>query len=989
MQSNFANTKFVNELKNQKTFPTTLKHTYMKQYILTILLVLSAISANGQRQVEELNRGLIVVYPNAGSAYIGWRLLAKDDWTMGFNVYRSVNGAAAVKLNAAPITNSTNYTDAKVDPKQSNAYFVRSVVGGVELETSETFAPEVNATYRQFFPIPLQSTGSAVYDVLHVYVGDVDGDGDFDYIVKRVPRDAKYNYILLECYDNTGAFKWKINLGPNVDTYISSMTAPVLVADFNGDGKAEIIAKTGEGTVFGNGSTIGDTNGDNKTDYNSHAGSGTYANVMSGPEFISLINGASGAEINRNNFLARGVSTDWGDDYGARMNFIMSSVCSFDGVKPGVVFSRGPGDKMAVDAWEVTNNKLVQKWKWSARGKTFSPGSWEDFHQIQCIDVNADGKDEISWGACMMNPNGTVRYTTGLVHGDRFQITDIDPRRAGLEAFAIQQNNKTLVGSALYDASTGKIIKEWKSSQLQDVGRGDVGDIDPNSPGMEMFDLVANDTHASDGSTLYTGARPYPDVSIWWDADLQREFFRGIGGQGTNPAIEKWDYVKKTQGRLFTIYNDFGNYSVVSPYGGRAPFIGDILGDWREEIILEATDHSAIRVYTTLNETQHRIYTLMQDPSYRNAVSSKGYLCSKYTDYFLGAGMATPPKPNIAIIGTSNNAPNTAISSPATGAKYTASASITLTAVAADRDGTVAKVDFYNGTTFIGSDASAPYSFTWANVAAGTYTITAKATDNNGAATSSSAITVTVNNLVNQKPVVEITAPFNNASYAAPAAIKFTATATDTDGAIAKVEFYNGTILLGAGTANGTTYTFAHPNMTAGTYSVTAVATDNLGASVTSAAVTINIAASQSIALAQGWNLISTNVRPADSTIATLFNGLDVIEIKDMNSYWRKDQPSYLNILQTITSGNGYLVNMNAAGTLTVTGTPFNIQNSPFIISTGWSLIGCPYQSATHIAGIFASNFSAVKDFEGFWLPNGTSNSIQDIEPGKGYYIKK
>jgi hypothetical protein len=177
--------------------------------------------------------------------------------------------------------------------------------------------------------------------------------------------------------------------------------------------------------------------------------------------------------------------------------------------------------------------------------------------------------------------------------------------------------------------------------------------------------------------------------------------------------------------------------------------------------------------------------------------------------------------------------------------------------------------------------------------------------------------------------------------------------------------------------------------MTAGTYSVTAVATDNLGASVTSAAVTINIAASQSIALAQGWNLISTNVRPADSTIATLFNGLDVIEIKDMNSYWRKDQPSYLNILQTITSGNGYLVNMNAAGTLTVTGTPFNIQNPTFNISTGWNLIGCPYLSATPLAGVLGSSLSVVKNFDGFWMPNVTANSIENLEPGKGYFIKK
>lgn len=1157
----------------------------MIKRVLSVILFLIALSVSviAQRQIEELNRGLIAVYKGGTNAYLSWRLLAKDDWSIGFNVYRSTAGATAVKLNATPITNSTNYTDTNCDNTKQNEYFVRTVVDGVELETSEKFTMAANTPWRQFFPIPLQATNST-YDVLHVYVGDIDGDGDFDYIVKRFPQDAKYNYILLECYLNDGTFKWRIDLGPNVETYISSMTAPVLVADFNGDGKAEIIAKTGEGTIFGDGTKIDDTDGDNKTDYNSHDGSGTYANVMTGPEFISYINGETGTEIDRNNFIARGKSSDWGDNYGARMNFIMSSICSFDGIKPGIVLSRGPGESMAVEAWDIINNKLSKKWSWSAKGKTFSVGGWTDFHQIQCIDVDADGKDEISWGACMMNPNGTVRYTTELIHGDRFQITDINPNRAGLEAFAIQQNNTTLLASAIYDASTGTMLKKWYTTSKQDIGRGDVADVDPYSPGMELFDLGSNNLHASDGTEAVTGARPYPNVSIWWDADLQREFFVGIGSNGYNPAINKWNVTSQKEERLFTMYNDWGSYSIISPYAGRASFIGDIFGDWREEIALETADHTTLRIYTSNAETSYRIYTLMQNPAYRNAATSKGYLCTKYTDYFLGAGMTTPPKPNIAIIGVSNNAPNVAISSPANGTTYTAPTNIAFTAVASDHDGTISKIEFYQGNTLLGTATTSPYTITWTNATPGTYSITAKATDNNGAVTTSTALTIVVNKpaantYIYQSTTSDIwttTADWNPASiptdydtaiirsgevkiaqnyggvvklepngifritdnisandlrlqggtlksYTSSPVLVLTSTISadkastimagslsssifEIDGTIkgsanitktgvgllklntsstnftgswkisegalqvtnskalgqcgveidqtAKLDIQvatsinsieikkagilnlsanltvqmaivggsnlpagtytstnypayitgsgslivqksivqisstvNGIITLTANTGASYLWSNGASSMTytptvSGNYSVKI--TNNAGCIATSSPISI-----QFISLTKGWNLMSTNLIVSDSSISTIFNGLDVQEIKTMDAFWRKGQNNMFNSLQKITSVNGYLVNMNSAATIAIAGEVTTFSKVSPLTSNGWQLMGCPFQTATPFSTSFnATNCSKIKNFDGFWIPNGTTNSIQNFEPGKGYFIK-
>lgn len=603
-----------------------------------------------QRQMQKLNRGLIAVYKGSNTVYISWRLFALEDWTVGFNVYRATNGAIAVKRNTTLITTSTNFTDATVDITKTNVYYVKTVINGVETETSETFTLAANTPTRQYFPITLQPINDGTYTVNHVYVGDVDGDGDFDYIVKRYPDSVANNTIKLDCYNNDGIYQWRIDLGPNVETYIGTMTAPVLVADYNGDGKAELIIKTGESTVFGDGTKIGDTNADGITDYNSHSNTTTMAHIFDGPEFISLINGKTGAEMNRNNFITRGKTSDWGDAYGARVNFIMSSVCSFDGVKPGILLSRGEGSHMVVEAWDVTNSKLTRLWNWTAVGNTFNPGGWVDFHQIQCIDVNGDGKDEISFGVCMLNPNGTVRYTTGLVHGDRLLLTDINPNRAGLEAFVIQQNSPTLIGSALYDASTGTILKKWYITSTADIGRGDVADIDPNSPGMEMFDVGQVDVHASDGTEASTGSCPYPYVSIWWDGDLLRENLIGVGSGAYNPAINKWNYTTKAEARLFSIYNDGGAYSVTSPYGGRVPLAGDILGDWREEIILETANRKQLRIYTTNIETNTKVYTLMQNPGYFNAMSTKGYLCTKYTDYFLGNGMLTPSVPKITII---------------------------------------------------------------------------------------------------------------------------------------------------------------------------------------------------------------------------------------------------------------------------------------------------------------------------------------------------
>jgi hypothetical protein len=197
-------------------------------------------------------------------------------------------------------------------------------------------------------------------------------------------------------------------------------------------------------------------------------------------------------------------------------------------------------------------------------------------------------------------------------------------------------------------------------------------------------------------------------------------------------------------------------------------------------------------------------------------------------------------RPNVSGCGsTVNVAPTVSISSPTSNATFTAPASITINATAADADGSVSNVQFFNGTTLLGSDASSPYSFAWTNVAAGTYTITARATDNSGATTASAAITVVVNAPVNTPPAVSITSPAGNATFTSPASITINATATDADGSISNVQFFNGTTLLGSDASSP--YSFAWTNVAAGTYIITAKATDNSGAVTTSSAISITV----------------------------------------------------------------------------------------------------------------------------------------------------
>jgi len=601
-------------------------------------------NSTNTREMEALGRGTNAAVMSATKVYVNWRLLYSDAKGVGFNLYRSANGGTAARLNTTPITATTDWTDATAATAgNSYAYFVKPVTNGVEGTVSDSALVSKGAAVRAYRPFALKSLNDTGYHTLHVYVGDLDGDGKYDFVVKRIRTSDTLSTIKLDAYRNDGSFLWRIDMGPNIEKGNTSATSPVLVYDFNGDGKAEVWAKTGEGTVFGDGTAIGDVNKDGKTDY--RAASGWYLyNVLTGPEYVSMIDGLTGKELVRDDFISRGKDkgTDFGDSYGHRMNFIFATVAFLDGVHPSIVMSRGPGDVlMKVQAWSYTGSKLAKLWYWENNAKNSGnvPGAlnFPDFHAVRALDLDGDGKDEISWGGGALKPTGTPLYGTILGHGDRFQIADIDPTRKGLECFAIQQNNEELMGAALYDPSNGTILKKFLTSEVIDAARGEALDIDSTHSGMEMWSTFGG-LLTSKGDSV--GPLPNtPGLGIWWDGDLLREMLQGIGGTGTSPAIEKYSSASKSMARAFTMYSAAGSYNSVMTYGGRPQLYADIEGDWREEVITENASGDTLQIHSTTAPASVRIPTLMQDPSYRNCVNVKGYLQSTNVSYFLGHGM--------------------------------------------------------------------------------------------------------------------------------------------------------------------------------------------------------------------------------------------------------------------------------------------------------------------------------------------------------------
>jgi autotransporter-associated beta strand protein len=587
------------------------------QVSFAVLACFAGLSSYGQRRMENLGRGVVAVRSSATDVFVSWRLLGIEPADTAFNLYRSAGGAPAVKLNPAPLTGGTNFTDTTANLAVANAYFVRPVLLGTELAPSASYTLPAGAPVRQFLQLPLQAAPDTYVHL--IWVGDLDGDGEFDFIVSRLSLVAGAP-ALIDAYKSNGTFLWRVNFGPNsvdpdnIEPPSSSINAGhndgVTVYDLDSDGRAEVIVKSANGVLFGDGQTLTAVN-----------------NTV---QFISVLDGLTGAERAR-----APVPDDYIADGPVAGHF---GIAYLDGVKPSFIFKAknrvGSGPfNLFVAAWDFNGTSLTQRWKF-LRGNQNLP----DNHQIRIVDVDRDGKDEICDGGYVIDDDGTLLYTlgtAGVVHGDRFHIGDLDPDRPGLEGFGIQQNNPSGLLYFIYDAATGAMIRQHFGG-IEDTARGTAADISAAHRGYEYWSFHGIHEIKTGSVISPDPQRPWPNFRIWWDGDVLSENLN-------RELVEKWNPATGGVTRLLTASTD----GALDSWRDAAQFYGDILGDWREEVVFEKSDHTAIMIFTTTTPSTTRLYTLAHNPEYRLCFTVKGYLQSNMLDYYLGDGMTPPPAPAI------------------------------------------------------------------------------------------------------------------------------------------------------------------------------------------------------------------------------------------------------------------------------------------------------------------------------------------------------
>ncbi|MGH9831426.1 MAG: rhamnogalacturonan lyase [Blastocatellia bacterium] len=601
---------------------------------------LFATDAAELRQMERLGRGVVAVNQGDGKVFVGWRLLGNDPDAIAFNVYRAAESGKPVKLNDKPITEATSFIDAKADRTKSNSYFVRPVLNAREQPASASFKLPANSPARQYLSISLQTPPG--YSPNDASVGDLDGDGEYEIVLHQAGRGRDNSQAgmtdepILEAYKLDGTMLWRINLGKNIRE--GAHYTQFMVYDLDGDGRAEVACKTADGTVDGKGKVIGDA----KADWRNERGF-----ILSGPEYLTIFDGLTGAALATTDYVLPrgGDGSGWGDNRGNRVDRFLAAIAYLDGKRPSLVMCRGYYTRAALAAWNWRDGKLTRIWTFDSDDGT--PGNeayrGQGNHNLSVGDVDGDGKDEIVYGACVIDDNGRGLYSTRLGHGDAMHLSDLDPARPGLEVFNIQERFDD-AGANFRDAKTGEIL--WKKPSIkagadgEGPGRGLALDIDPRHKGFECWVRGAQITGLfnAKGEKISEATPRSCNFGVWWDGDLLRELL-------DRNVISKWNWTDGSETTLLTAEGCTSNNGTKATPALSA----DILGDWREEVIWRTTDNKELRIYTTTIPTKHRFYTLMHDPQYRLSVAwqNVAYNQPPHTSFYLGEGMAKPPRPSI------------------------------------------------------------------------------------------------------------------------------------------------------------------------------------------------------------------------------------------------------------------------------------------------------------------------------------------------------
>jgi len=589
---------------------------------------------------EKLGRGVIAIRQSPDEVFVTWRYLSKDPRNIAFDVYRD-----GKKLNEYPVSETTYFVDKN---KGGGEYTVKPVADGKELDDlSASYKLPENAP-AGYVDIPLDKPADGTdpngerytYSPNDASVGDVDGDGEFEIILKWEPSNSHDNAhdgytgnVYLDCYKlGTKEKLWRIDLGRNIRA--GAHYTQFMVYDLDGDGIAEIVCKTADGTVDGTGKVIGDADADYRT---------PQGRILSGPEYLTVFSGKTGAALETVPYdVPRGNMNDWGDNYGNRCDRFLAAVGYLDGERPSVIMCRGYYTRAYLVAYDWDGEHLVKRWAFDSSEPENRGYAGQGNHNLRVGDVDGDGKDEIVYGSCTIDHDGKGLYSTGLGHGDAMHLTQFAWDMPGLQVWCCHENKRD--GATLRDAATGKILHQVKRNS--DVGRCMAADIDPTNPGVEMW-ASGIPPQTVKGELLGGNPRGLSaNMAVWWDDDLCRELLDGN-------TVSKYNAQRGTCVPLMRFDGCASNNGTKS-----TPCIqGDLFGDWREEVLMRTNDNLHLRLYVSTIPTAYRFHTFLEDPVYRISLATENVAYNQPTQpgFYFGPDLifkAAAPGKDVLFRGT-------------------------------------------------------------------------------------------------------------------------------------------------------------------------------------------------------------------------------------------------------------------------------------------------------------------------------------------------